>query len=191
MVGPLEPAGLNFVGLASGGPNVVTGASPQAEPDAVENRSHPVAGTGDLVEISPEAENAARAVRPAAATSTGPAALSPAGAGAAPVPGNERVARGEQTPPDERERQAAIEAARVNAEASRTPVEHVRSVGVRFNFNRDLNRAQVAVVDRQSREVIREVPPEARIRIAERLQETLQAIQDVGSGVGSNVDESA
>jgi hypothetical protein len=75
----------------------------------------------------------------------------------------------------------------------------VPSRAIQFNFNRDLGILQARIVNRATEEVIREIPPEARMKLAERIQEFILSRQRVSEGsdpveeteAGSQLDEEA
>ncbi|MBI4229431.1 MAG: flagellar protein FlaG [Planctomycetes bacterium] len=46
---------------------------------------------------------------------------------------------------------------------------------IQFSFNQDLGILQARIVNRATEEVIREIPPEARLKFAERFQEFVQS----------------
>ncbi len=78
---------------------------------------------------------------------------------------------------------------RRDAVASDAPAEPLEARGVasraiQFNFNQDLGILQARIVNRATEELIREIPPEARMKLAERIQEFVLSRQRISEGPG-------
>lgn len=111
----------------------------------------------------------------------------PRGAGpreVAPPPGQENTGSGTADPGARRGTEGQAQLA-------------VRNRAIQYNFDRDLGILQATIVDPATKEVIREVPPEERLRLAQRFRElVLSRLQerreaDVEPSEGAGVDREA
>ncbi|MBI4577810.1 MAG: flagellar protein FlaG [Planctomycetes bacterium] len=173
MAGPIDPGSFNFLGLTP--PNSIAAPGQDSLAQGEVRAPIPVGGsTGDMVEISREAQDAARAVNPNAATQGAPGENPPTGRG-----GAETIDRQGTAGPQAREgvlaQDQAAAAARpeqaargLASQAAASQVSNYLNTAVRFSLNRNLGSIQAQVVDRRTGETVRSIPPDERMRIAEQ-----------------------
>ena len=97
----------------------------------------------------------------------------------------------ENTPPEPSAKQTSAENASKAADRVEQAVaklnDYVQSLqrDLRFSVDDELGRAVVTVIDRQSQEVIRQIPNETALRLARNLNDQIQQQADISARDGS------
>jgi flagellar protein FlaG len=95
-----------------------------------------------------------------------------------PVEATQPIATAKPRPPENEKKRAEHEKSVAADEPKQASVQSFRPYSLSFRFEKELNRVVVKVIDPETGEVVREVPPESVIETMKQLRETAGRLVD-------------